>query len=169
MTFALFKKNGDSKACNKVTVTVATENNPSSLPAGRQRLACRQWGHCFRVAARVPPPVSSPLDTQRIIITTACSVELESTTPIKLLSRWYHQYQPKTYSHGHRKYSAFTTRPTLADLVFLRDRKLVPLCRLLPQLLLWVLLSRVHKIKALFQNKANAQAWHKHLCTGTST
>jgi len=37
-------------------------------------------------------------------------------------------------------YSAFTIRRTLADLVFLRDRKLVPLCRLLPQFLLWVLL-----------------------------
>ena len=37
-------------------------------------------------------------------------------------------------------YSAFTIRRTLADLVFLRDRKLVPLCRLLPHLLLWVLL-----------------------------
>jgi len=37
-------------------------------------------------------------------------------------------------------YSAFTKRRTLADLVFLRDRKLVPLCRLLPHLLLWVLL-----------------------------
>ena len=35
--------------------------------------------------------------------------------------------------------SAFTVRGTLADLVFLRDRKLVPLCRLLPHLLLWVL------------------------------
>ena len=37
-------------------------------------------------------------------------------------------------------YSAFTIRSTLADLVFLRDRKLVPLCRLLTYLLLWVLL-----------------------------
>jgi len=33
-------------------------------------------------------------------------------------------------------YSAFTIKRTLADLVFLRDRKLVPLCRLLPHLLL---------------------------------
>jgi len=56
------------------------------------------------------------------------------------------------------RYSAFTIRSTLADLVFLRDRKLVPLCRLLPHLLLWVLLQRIHKIKALFQNKVYAQA-----------
>ena len=40
-------------------------------------------------------------------------------------------------------YSAFTIRRTLADLVFLRDRKLVLLCRLLPHLLLWVLLQRI--------------------------
>jgi len=38
------------------------------------------------------------------------------------------------------RYSAFTIRGTLADLVFLRDSKLVPLCRLLPHLLMWVLL-----------------------------
>jgi len=43
------------------------------------------------------------------------------------------------------------------------------LCRLLPHLLLWVLLYRIHKIKALFQNQAYIQAWQKHLCTGTST
>ena len=51
---------------------------------------------------------------------------------------------------GLEAYSAFTLRGTLADLVFHRDRKLVHLCRLPPQLLLWVLLERVHKIEALF-------------------
>jgi len=51
-------------------------------------------------------------------------------------------YAPTSVVHMHNghAYSAFTIRRTLADLVFLRDRKLVPLCRLLPHLLLWVLL-----------------------------
>ena len=48
---------------------------------------------------------------------------------------------PKSPPRPHaRFYSAFTIRRTLADLVFFRGRKLLPLCRLLPHLLLWILL-----------------------------
>jgi len=56
--------------------------------------------------------------------------DLRSNEPLSL-RKWLSNLRP---------YSAFTIRSTLADLVFLRDRKLVPLCRLLPHLLLWVLL-----------------------------
>ena len=51
-----------------------------------------------------------------------------------------HAHFPATKQVVMLRYIAFTIRRTLADLVFLRDRKLVPLCRLLPHLLLWVLL-----------------------------